>query len=86
VPVDVELEVVQGRRLDTLAVQWLREHTEPSLDPRWIRGNYVLHVASEQLQNLSAGPAVLRLIANGKSQWLRVPPPKIVEMPVTIAK
>ena len=84
VPVDVEVELIQGDRRDTLAVKWIRDHSVPSYDPRTIRASGVVTLTAEHLAGFAPGPAVLRVTGNGKSQWLRVPPPRIREVHVRI--
>jgi hypothetical protein len=86
VTVRVQLQLTQTGRTDTLFAQLVREHTEPSLDPRPIRGSYTARITAEQLAHFSPGPATLRVIAFGRSQWLRTPPPKAVEKQVVIAR
>lgn len=82
--VDVELELRQGTRAETLAVKLVPGNVNASYDPRtkWAKVTVVL--SPEQLARLDRGPAILRATANGRSQWLRTPPPKIQELAVDI--
>lgn len=80
VPVDVEFELIQDARHDTLAVHWIRDHTVPSYDPRTIRGRWSATLTADQIARFQPGPVTVRVTANGKSQWLRVPPPRISEL------
>jgi hypothetical protein len=84
VPVDVEVELIQGTRRDTLAVKWIPDHSVPSYDPRTIHASGAVTVTAERLARFAPGPAVLRVTGNGKSQWLRVPPPRVRELAVRI--
>jgi len=82
--VDAELELIQAAHAETLAVVLVPDHTNASYDPRTIHAARRVTLTSEQLARFDAGPARLRLTANGRSQWLRVPPPVIREQAVEI--
>ena len=82
--VDAELELIQPPHAETLAVLLVPGHTNASYDPRTIHAARQLTLTSEQLGRFHPGAARLRLTANGRSQWLRVPPPVIREQAVTI--
>jgi hypothetical protein len=86
VPVDVEVELIQGSRRDTLAVKWIPDHPVASYDPRTINAAGTVTVTADHLAHFNAGPAILRVTGNGKSQWLRVPPPRVRELPVRIGE
>jgi hypothetical protein len=83
-PVDVELLLIQSTRAETLAVLLVPDHVNASYDPRTIHAARQVTLTAEQLARLQPGRAVLRAVANGRSQWLRVPPPVITERAVTI--
>lgn len=83
--VDAELDLVQPTHAETLAVLLIRSHENASLDPRTIHASKRVTLTSDQLAHFQPGAAVLRATANGRSQWLRVPPPVISERVVRIA-
>ena len=85
VTVDVELLLVQRARTETLAVKIVPTHGTPSYDPRTIRASAVVVLTPAMLAPFDAGPATVRAIANGRSQWLRTPPPKVRELSVDVA-
>jgi len=82
--VDAELELIQPTHVETLAVLRVPGHTNASYDPRTIHASQHVTLTSEQISRFHAGPARLRVTANGRSQWLRVPPPVIREQAVEI--
>ena len=84
--VDAALELIQSTHTETLAVLRVPDHTNASYDPRTIHAARRVTIASEQLAQFLPGPARLRLTANGRSQWLRVPPPVIREQAVEIGE
>lgn len=84
--VDAELELIQSAHAETLAVLIVPTHTNPSYDPRTIHGARRVTITSAQLARFRPGPALLRVTANGRSQWLRVPPPVIREQVVEIGE
>ena len=84
--VDAELELIQPTHAETLAVIIVRDHTNASYDPRPIHADRRVILTSEQLARFHPGPARLRVTANGRSQWLRVPPPVIREQAVAIGE
>lgn len=83
--VDVTLELVQGARVATVGSLWLRGNRDGAMDPRPRRGSLKLSIPSRVLAGFVPGPARLRATAIGRSQWLRVPPPTVREVPVTLA-
>ena len=84
--VDAELELIQLMHAETLAVLIVRDHTNASYDPRTIHAARRVTLTSQQLAHFRAGPARLRVTANGRSQWLRVPPPVIREQAIEISE
>ena len=85
-PVDVAVELIQASHAETLAVMRIRDHTNASYDPRTIHANRNVTLTSEQLANFRPGAARIRVTANGRSQWLRVPPPVIREQAIEIGE
>jgi hypothetical protein len=83
--VDTELELIQPSHAETLAVLFVRGHENASYDPRTINAAKSVTLTTEQLAHFRPGHAVLRATANGRSQWLRIPPPVIAERSVEIA-
>jgi len=84
--VDAELELIQATQVETLAVVLVADHSNASYDPRTIHASHRVTLTSEQLARFHPGPARLRVTANGRSQWLRVPPPVVREQPVDIGE
>ncbi|HKN67615.1 MAG TPA: hypothetical protein VJW73_15125 [Gemmatimonadaceae bacterium] len=84
--IDGVLELIQSAHAETVAVFRIPGHTNASYDPRTIRADRRVTLTSEQLARFNPGPARLRAIANGRSQWLRVPPPVIREQTVQIGE
>ena len=84
-PIDAELMLVQSTHAETLAVLRIKDHSNPSYDPRPIHGFTRVALTSGKLAHFEPGPALLRAVANGRSQWLRVPPPVITERSVSIS-
>jgi hypothetical protein len=82
--VDAEIELIQPGHAETLAVLLVPGHTNASYDPRPIQAARRVTLTSEQLAHFRPGAARLRVTANGRSQWLRVPPPVIRERAVEI--
>jgi hypothetical protein len=85
VHVRVVLELVQGARSETLAMQRI-EGSHPTFDPRWRRGEISHILTSETLQAFQPGAAIVRVTAHGASQWLRTPPPEVRERPVRLIR
>jgi hypothetical protein len=81
-PVDAELELIQSTHAETLAVLLIPDHENASYDPRTIHAAKSVLLTSERLARFQPGPAILRATANGRSQWLRVPPPVVAERSV----
>jgi hypothetical protein len=84
VPVDVWVELIQGARSETLAVQRISAHRDGFFDPRTIHGSLSVVLAPEILWRFHAGPGVLRATARGRPQWLREPPPLVQEIQMQI--
>jgi hypothetical protein len=83
-PIDAELVLIQPPNAETLAVLMIRDHSNPSYDPRTIHAAKRLAITGPQLARFRPGHALLRATANGRSQWLRVPPPVITERRIDI--
>jgi hypothetical protein len=84
VPVDVRLEMIQGPRSETLAVQRVSAHHDGFWDPRTIHGSFSVVLSRELLARFHAGAGVLRVTARGGPQWLREPTPLVQNLVVEI--
>jgi hypothetical protein len=82
--VTMRLMLQQDGRSDTLIVHQLGTHGVPSLDPRWQAESDSAVISPELLSRYHDGPARLVAVAVGRSQWLRIPPPTIRELAVTL--
>ena len=78
-PVHVRLLMTQGARAETLLVGLVRDHENPSYDPRTIHASNAIQLSAATLAGFAEGPVVLRGVATGASQFLRTPPPTISE-------
>jgi hypothetical protein len=83
--VTVRIELVQGARTDTLGSLVVRGNRDGAMDPRPRRARLPVTLTLAMLTGFAPGPARLRATAIGRSQWLRVPPPTVREVPVTLA-
>ena len=83
-PVHVRLLLIQGARAETLAVGLVRDHENPSYDPRTIHASGGADLSGAALAGFNEGPVVVRAIATGASQFLRTPPPTIAETSVVL--
>ncbi len=84
-PVDVRLELVRGSRVDTLGAWRLPNNGDPATDPRPRRATFSRGFLGAELASFGDGPALLRATAVGRPQWLRLPPPTVVEERFVIA-
>ena len=84
VPVNVQLELIQGARAETLAVQRVFTHREPFWDFRSITAKMSVTLSPETFARLQAGPALMRATARGRPQWLRDPPPFVRELTLQV--
>src|SRR5687768_1094458 len=83
--VDVTLELLQGNGVLRLAEQQVPSNGDGALDPR-PRHAVVHGVITRRIwAALRPGRATLRVVARGRSQFLRVPPPETRVLDVTVA-
>jgi hypothetical protein len=82
--VDVTLELRQGTTAVILGTARVPGNWDLTLDPRSRHDSLRVVLTPAMLQPFIAGPATLRATALGRSQWLRVPPPTVREMAITI--
>ena len=83
--VDVEGTIVQGQYSEMLFNFRVPGNDLAFFDPRAQRLTYVAVLNSESLMNFEPGAARLRVVATGRPEWGRVPPPTVRELDVTIA-
>ncbi len=83
-PVDVGVELVQGLHSDTLATLKIRSNSEPVLDPRSRTDSLSVTLTTAMIARFQKGPAVVRVTANGRRQFLRLPPPEVRTLSVEI--
>lgn len=80
--VNAKLELIQRGQAATIASVLVRENDFFFYDPRPHREAFVALVPRDVFTRFKPGTAVLRLTAAGRSQLLRVPPPKVQEMQI----
>jgi hypothetical protein len=83
--VTMRLMLAQDGRTDTLIVHEIGTHGVPSLDPRWQAESDSAVLSAERLARYHDGEATLVATAVGRSQWLRVPPPTVRVLRVTLS-
>ena len=84
--VEVDLLLVQGARVDTLAVRVIPGNHNASIDPRVRRDSITLVVTPDLLSGYAQGRAIVKATAIGRPQWLRTPPPLVREKAVQLEK
>jgi hypothetical protein len=82
--VEVKLELVQGTRAESFAVQSVPGNTWAFFDPRTRQGSQLAVLTPDILERFAAGRAQLRATATGRKQWGRLPPPVVRELVVEI--
>ncbi|HET6230584.1 MAG TPA: hypothetical protein VFE05_10990 [Longimicrobiaceae bacterium] len=81
----LEVALVQGAHRELLASRLVPHNADPPGDPRPQHLSLEVVLAPEVLARLQPGPAKLRAVGIGSSQWFRVPPPTVRELRVEIA-
>ena len=76
-PVDARLELVQAGHADTIATLRVRANSGAFQDPRPQRAVLKTTIPFDVFQHFNQGKASLRAVAEGRSQWLRIPPPEV---------
>jgi hypothetical protein len=84
-PVTISLDAIQGPRIRRLARVKVPENRNRFYDPRSQHEKFVVVVTPEILKDLREGPVVLRATGEGMSQFLRIPPPKVVHRPSAVS-
>ncbi len=82
--VTVRLDLIQGGRSETLAVQGVRGNEWALFDPRSREASQTTVLTKDVLDRFAPGPAQLRATATGRPQWMRLPPPVVREQVVEI--
>ena len=84
VPVTVRLELSQAGQTVVLGRHTVRTSRDAALDPRLRRGRLAVTLRTTDLARFAAGPATVRAVATGGSQFLRTPPPTVREHSVVL--
>lgn len=84
VPSDLHVEIVQGSASRTIATGRVPENKNCFYDPRSHRGGLSVVVDRAMLSGLANGRVVVRATAEGRSQFLRIPPPVVREVAVPL--
>jgi hypothetical protein len=82
--IDVQLQMVQGARAETIGTRRVETGRSPAYDPRFRRGTLTVVLTPELLARFRPGPALLRATAIGRPQWMRTPPPTVRQVGVEI--
>ena len=80
------LELVQGSHVEALRRITVSENKSFFYDPRPQRATIGVTVTPEVLSHFEEGPALLRAVGEGRSQFVRVPPPKISTAAIRITR
>ena len=83
-PVDVRLEVIQYGDVVSLQEHRVAANEFGFYDPRTQTASFTVVITLELLKRLKSGAAVLRATAVGRHQWMRLPPPVVREVNVSI--
>jgi hypothetical protein len=83
--VQLRIELIQGHRVDTLAIKEVPRNWDPVFDFRPRRDSLTVTLTPQMLERFQPGPALVRAAARGSMQWLREPPPQVRERAVLIA-
>lgn len=84
--VDVEAELIQGDRSGALLNFRVPGNNLAFFDPRAQHARQTAVLNSDTLKSFQPGAAVLRVVATGRPQWGRRPPPTVRELAVTIQR
>ena len=82
--VDVEAELIQGDHSEKLFHIRVTGNNLAFFDPRAQHASRSAVLTNETLMSFQSGSARLRVVATGRPQWGRTPPPTIRELAVTI--
>jgi hypothetical protein len=78
-PVTIHVELIQGTRNATVAVDRVSSKRWAFWDFRLVRHSTYTVIVSSLLERFDAGPAVIRATAVRAPAWLRQPPPVVQE-------
>jgi hypothetical protein len=81
----LNVALVQGAHRELLVSRFVPGNRDAATDPRSQRAAVAIVLTPQLLARFRPGPATLRAVGLGSSQWLRVPPPTVREIPVRIA-
>jgi hypothetical protein len=82
--VDVKVELIQGGYSETLMSMYLPGNDLAFFDPRSQSTENQVQITADRLSRFQPGPALIRAVAVGRHQWMRLPPPTVREIQVTI--
>ena len=82
--VDVEAELVQGDHSAALLNFRVPGNNLAFFDPRAQHATQTAVLSGDTLKSFQPGAAILRVVATGRPQWGRRPPPTVRELAVTI--
>ena len=83
--VDVQAELVQGDHSGALLNFRVPGNNLAFFDPRAQHATQTAVLNSDTLKSFHPGAAILRVVATGRPQWGRRPPPTVRELAVTIS-
>ncbi len=78
-PVSIRIELVQGDRSSTVALDRVTARRRPLWDLRTTRHSTYAVVSRNLLERFTPGRAVVRATVVGPRSWLRQPPPVVQE-------
>ena len=81
---DVRLEIIQNGKVVNLHEEHVPANEFGFYDPRTQTASFSVVITPQMLEQLHQGSAVLRATAVGRHQWMRLPPPVVREVEVTI--
>ena len=84
--IDVKVALLQGDYSETLFVMNVRGNELGFFDPRPRHANQTAVLSLDRLERFRSGSAILRAVAIGRPQWMRLPPPTVREFAVEIQK
>lgn len=82
--VDIETQLIQGDHSEMLFNFQIPGNNLAFFDPRPQHATRTIALTSETLMHFQPGAARLRVVATGRPQWGRRPPPTVRELDVTI--
>jgi hypothetical protein len=81
---DVEVDLIQGSHSERLLRLHLPGNELGFFDPRTRYASETVTLTRETLSKFQSGSARLRSVATGRPQWMRLPPPTVREIEVTL--